>query len=522
MKTLGKIAGGVGLLLVLTSLITLLFTSGSSLVFFVKLGLGVASLGLWATTNGERLAGWARSIFYYSSSALLGLAFVALLVAANTLVAKRGKTWDLTAKQVYTLSAQTQAALAGLTDPVALIAFSEQSPSEQAEALFRRYQALSPKFAYEFQDPRRAPDLTARYQIRRGQPAAVLVRRGAHESHQVLNLTRLSSPQLGEQELTNGLLKLTAVGTQQLYFLTGHGEWPLEPPPQAGEEAEAESALQLKRALEDEGYAPSPLNLIERGEVPKDASAVALAGPRSPVSEPEVRLLARFLDEGGRLLLFTEPGVDTGLDALLARYGFQLEPGFIADTKVNPEQPYIVVTPFLGEHEITRPLAKSKVNLIFPSARAITLLREGQEPSVTTTALVLTSPTAWIETTPTREPEPNTGERQGQLTMAAAATRNTAGAATKRTDEARVVLFGDAELLTGAFGHDANRNLVMNAFAWATQQGQKITIRPPDRDVSTIDLPPETMATIRLLTMDLFPTLLIAVGLTIWLTRRSR
>ena len=189
---------------------------------------------------------------------------------------------------------------------------------------------------------------------------------------------------------------------------------------------------------------------------------------------------------------------------------------------MSPEQPYFIGTPFFGVHEITKLLSRAQVNVVFATARAITLLKSGLLPQVATAPLVLTSPYAWIESTPNQNPEPNSGERQGQLTLAALATRAIAGATEARTDEARLVVFGDSELLVGAFGHDPNRNLVMNAFAWATQQTQKITIRPPDRDISTIDLTPEVVSTIRLVSMDLLPTLLIGVGLTIWLTRRSR
>lgn len=521
MKTLGKIAGGVGLLLVLTSVITLIVTSGSMLIFAVKLGLGVGLLALWALTNGERLSTWARSVFFYSSSAVMGVVFVGLLGATNYIVAKRGTSWDLTSKKIYSLSAQTESTLNELKEPVKVIAFAEMGVPEQVENLFRRYQQLSDKFSYEVKDPRKNPDLTSKYQIRQGQPAAVLIRQAAVESHQIVNLARLANPQLAEQELTNGLIKLNTVGSQKLYFLAGHGEWPLERIEAPDENVEG-AAVQMKRVLEDEGYAPEALNLIERHEIPKDASAVAVAGPRFKLTEPEVKLLGQYLGQGGRLLVFAEPMVETGLEALMATYGFELEPGIVADSKMSPEQPYYIGTPFFGAHEITKPLSRAQVNVVFATARAITVLKSGLLEQVTTTPLVLTSPYAWIESTPNQDPEPDSGERQGQLTLAALATRATSGATDKRTDEARVVVFGDSELLVGAFGHDPNRNLVMNAFAWATQQSQKITIRPPDRDISTIDLTPEVVSTIRLVSMDLLPTLLIGVGLTIWLTRRSR
>ncbi len=517
LKTLGKIAGGVGTLLLVTSVLTLFVTSGDLVVFAFKLGLGIILTVFWALTNGDRLSNWARSAFFYSSSVVIGLVFVVALVALNFIVARRSPTWDLTAKRVFSLSEQTVSTLRGLKTPVKATAFVENGTPEAVEELFARYHQANEQFSFEFKDPRRTPDLTAKYQIHEGQSAAVLVHEGGF---QLLNLGRLANPQMAEQELTNGLIKLDTVGSQKLYFVVGHNEWPLEPAG-PGEDAQR-AALQARRVLEDEGYSPESLNLAERGEVPPDASAVVIAGARSAFAAVEQQRLEDYLSKGGRLLLFTEPGAKLGLDSLLAHYGFQIEPGLVADSKINPEQPYLVISPFFSEHEITKPLAKARLNVVFATTSAITLLKEGLLPGVTTQPLVLTTPYAWIESTLSEHPTLDSGERTGQLPLAALAIRDTAQTPGKRSNEARLLVFGDSELLVGTFGLEPNRNLVMNTFAWATQQAQKITIRPPDRDISTIDLTADTLSTIRLLSMDVLPTLLIAIGLTIWLTRRAR
>ena len=162
-KVIGNVAGGIGLLLTLTSVITFFVTSGSLVPFFVKLGLGVLLIAVWALTVGERAGTWARSAFFYSSSVGLGVIFVAVLAAANFIVAKRTPTWDLTARKVFSLSAQTENTLKELKNPVQIIAFVEGPVPEQIEALFKRYAALSVKFSYEFKDPRRTPDLTMKF-----------------------------------------------------------------------------------------------------------------------------------------------------------------------------------------------------------------------------------------------------------------------------------------------------------------------------------------------------------------------
>ncbi len=520
-KTFGSVAGGVGLLLVLTSLITFFVTSGSLVPFFVKLGLGALLIGVWAITAGERVGEWAKSAFFYSSSVGIGLAFVGVLFAGNFIVSRRTPTWDLTAKKIFSLSAQTESTLKGLKNPVHVIGFADGPTPEGAEALFKRYAQVTDRFTFEFVDPRKNPALTSQYQVRQGQPAAVLISKGPTEAHAMLNLQRLNSPMLSEQELTNGIIKLERVGEQKLYFLAGHGEIPLDPIDDKSEEAELASLATLKRMLQEEGYAPTEVNLIQGGEVPADASAVVIAGARSKFLDTEVKVLERYLDSGGHLMIFAEAGAEPELGTLLAKYGMQIEPGIVADAKVNPEQPYLVYTPFFGDHEITKPLVRVQQNVVFATSRALTQLKEGTLPDVKTAPLVMTTPYAWTELAPTEKPQQDENERSGQLVLALASTRPIQSPQ-RRADEARVVVFGDSDILTGTFGYEPNRNLVMNAFAWITQQYQKITIRPPDRDISTIDLTSEKLGTIRLLAMDVFPTLLMAIGLTIWQARRTR
>jgi hypothetical protein len=138
--------------------------------------------------------------------------------------------------------------------------------------------------------------------------------------------------------------------------------------------------------------------------------------------------------------------------------------------------------------------------------------------------LVLTSPQAWEELTPDQNPSPSNGEKTGQIAIAAVSVKPVAAdVKDKRNDEGRVVLFGDSTLLVDAYwGHEGNRNLVLNAVAWASNQFQKVTIRPPDRDISTIDLDTGGLARIRLFATDLLPLTVLGLGLTIWLTRRNK
>ncbi len=514
MKTLGKVAGGIGLLLTLTSFVTIFVATPTA--FFVKLGVGIAMLVFWGVTNGERLAQWTRSVFFFGSSAVIGILFVGLLVAANYIVAKRGKTWDLTDKKLYSLSQQTIDTLKELKEPVKAIVFISGPAPDTIDNLFSRYAELTDKLSYEIKDPRKTPDLTKLYNIKDVQAVAVLVR---GESHTTANLGALATAGQGEQELTNALIRLNKVGEQRVYFIEGHGEWPLE-----ADEKNPDSAIsslqKMKVSLIAEGYSPEQLNLAQSNAIPTDATTVVIAGAKTAFQPNEKKLLETFLEEGGRLMYFADPQVEPGLDPLLAKYGVQLDDGMVADPRISPEQPYLVVAPFLGDHPIVNPLKGAKTNLLFPMSRALTQLREGVAQGTVVAPLALTTPNAWVETKISEDPSLDMGEKSGQLPLAMAVTRESPSS--KRSTETRVVVFGTSQLLNGAWAYEPNRNLVLNALGWASNQPKKLTIRPPDREISTLDIDEPRLATVRLVSMDLLPMLLIGVGLTIWVTRRSR
>jgi ABC-type uncharacterized transport system involved in gliding motility auxiliary subunit len=522
MKTFGQIAGGVGLLLLLTSPVSYFIQGAQAAGFAAALGVGL--VGAWFVTHRQEAAEIGNRLFFFGSSALYGVLGLAFLVALNFTVSQRNKTWDLTAKKLNSLSPQTVNVLQELKSPVKIIAFAEQ-PISTVEQLVKKYAAANPLVSFEFKDPNRANDLTRKYDVRKGQLAAVLIKNpGPEETHQLVNLGNLAQPADGEQTLTNALIKLSTVGQQKLYFIQGHGELALKAAPgqtEVGEEM-PRGLNALTRDLENDGYSPEPLNLLERGEVPPDASAIVIAHAKTKFSDREKGLLERYLEAGGRVVYLADINSEPDLDSLLASYGIQVNPGIVADSKMNAGQPYAVVAPSFGDSDIARPLKKQEVPVVAVQARALTVLREGLATGVTASPVVLTGPNAWEDLQGTETPTLDSGERSGQLPLVVQSTRPTPNAQDKRTSEARLVVLGDATLAMEGYSHAPNRDLVLNTIAWTTQQAQKITIRPPDRDTSTIDLDQSRFNIIRLVTLQVLPTVLLAIGIAISRTRRAR
>jgi ABC-type uncharacterized transport system involved in gliding motility auxiliary subunit len=522
---LGRILGGLGLLLLLSSPFTLFLTSGSTSLFVIKAVLGLGLVAVYFATNFKRLGQFAsrRSSFFFGSSALLVLLTLLALGAINYIAHARNKRWDLTEHKVFTLSPQTVSVLQSLREPVRAIAFlaPEHPAREGLRVTFERYRIEAPeRFSYSFEDPQRRPDLTRKYSLRGGQTTVVLVRgEGAQETHTSLNV-------ISEQDLTNALLQLTHAGDQRVYFVIGHGEWPLERDiPRPGQQGRTTSLSDLRRQLTQEGYAPREINLGGGTPVPRDAALLVVAGAKAPFNAPEVESLREYLAAGGRMIYFAEVYGEPGpeLRKLFAEYGVGIDPGVVADAQFNGGSPYLIVSLFFGEHEISRLLRQRQLNIELPTARGLTVLGEGLAPGVRVESVLRTSPYGWEESSPDENPAPGEGERTGQIPLVTASSRSTAKAENKRFDEARLVVVGDSELLFDSnWGHEGNRNLVMNAFGWATHQSDKVTIRPPDRATSTLSLDAAMLGRIRFLATDVLPLSLLGVGLAIWLSRRNK
>lgn len=520
-RTLGKILGALGLVALLSAPYTYFVTTGSPWMAGAKAVLGLALVGAYFATNLGEFGQFAsrRSTFYLGTTIATVLVVLAALVAVNYVVVKKGKSWDLTTKKIFTLAPQTKSTLGSLKEKVRAYAFLAPSDPdyEQVDRLLQRYREQAPdRFEVVFKDPRKAPDLAQKYQLREGQTTLVLTRgSGDQENHTTVSV----SGGVTEQDLTNALIKLSSVGEQKVYFTTGHGEWPLDPT----SPKDPASLSELKKTLLQEGYVPGTINLADGKEIPKDAALIVIAGARSKFGKGEAEQLGKYLGQGGRMLYFAEAGAEPGLDPLLAKAGIQVDPGLVADDVYAIDSPYLVVSHFFGDTDLARDLKKAQYNLQFPTVRGLTVLHDGLPEGTQVAPVLTTSPNGFEVKSPTENPQRQSGDKAGSIPLIVQSTRNVANAEGKRNDEMRLVAFGDSEILVDPnWGDEPNRNMVMNAFAWATSQVQKITIRPPDRDISTVDLDPPRLARIRFLATDLMPFSLLAIGLAVWLNRRSK
>lgn len=395
----------------------------------VALGLLIAGLvliGLWVVFLGSLVPGfWNRRSTQVGTNAIIAtLSALILLGLINFLAIRYGQRIDLTENQQFTLSPLSQAVVRDLDQPVKVWIFAP-SPNPADLELLRNYRRYGSKLDFEYVDPQLQPGLAQKFNVNsRGD---VFLEYGADRK---LVQTVSDIEPLSEVRLTNSIEQLTSDRIDKVYFLQGHGERPME---------EVEGGLsQALSALKDKNFTPLPLNLAERSEVPSDASAVVVAGPKRPLFEGEVQALKNYLSKGGSLLLMIDPETNPGLDSILADWGVQLPQQVVIDAsgegRVVGLGPAIPLVTDYSNHPITQDFGNNYS--LYPVARPVEITSvEG----VTATPLMVTNEESWAESNPENQPlqfNPQEGDVPGPVTIGVALSRKAQPSSVSSTPQA--------------------------------------------------------------------------------------
>lgn len=505
-KYIGRIFGVIGLVLLLSSVLT--FFIGAATFAYVKIAVAMGCFAAYAITNFGQLgdAVSSRGTFFYGVTGASTLVLLTGLVFGNYIVAKNPKTWDLTKNQIHTLAPDTVKTLEGLKQDVTVTAFyaTTEPGFAQLGDMCKKYAARSEHLKCEFVDPIKDPVKTKKFNPR--PDSRVFVNFGSNEAR---------VGELTEEALTNAVVKVTHSATKKVYFVTGHGE---ADPDDAGETG----LSGVKARMENEGLKAEKLNLATTAEIPADAQAVVVAGPLKPFQPAEVETLKRFLDAGGKAMVMVEPGAESGLEGLLKAYNVEADATMVVDPisrLFGASEVVPVVQDYNPESEIAR---NFNLNTVFPTARPLTALKDPAS-AAKAEPVALSMPSAWGETTPTGKVQKDEGEKGGPFPLVVQATLDTKAAEGKRSEQMRLVVAGDREFATNKFRNAVgNEDFFLNAVNWLSEQTERITIRPRMRDASRLYLTPAQQATVFFLAIDVLPVTLLVAGLAVWLVRRSK
>ncbi|RPI17751.1 MAG: hypothetical protein EHM65_02825 [Acidobacteriales bacterium] len=455
--------------------------------------------------------GWmkARQTKYAAYVTVYFLVVVAILVAANWLANRHNKSYDSTANKRFSLSAQTEKVVRGLTQDAKITLYDRTSQFTAARDLLDRYDNLATKLTVAYVDPDKRPQIAKTDGVR--SYGTIYVQAGGK---------REEAKSLTEEEITGALIRALKSGPRTACAVSGSGEHSLE-------ETERTSYSALKELLEKNNYTTRSIKLLEKPEVPRDCTVLIVGGPRFDYVQPVVDAIKSYVEAGGRALVMLDAPLKLGkediaenaaLAKMLEGWGVTLSKDLVLDTSgigqlfgLGPEMPLVTA---YESHAIVREM--KEVATAFPLSRSLEV-----KPADKVTPEKLFSTTANSVATQnlsSREIRLNPAtDKKGPLALAAAGAYNSGseGAA------GRFVVVGSSGwVANNVLPFNGNRDLFLNMMNWLSSDEDLISIRPKEPTDRRLSLNRSQMVRIFYSSVVGLPLLVILAGLGVWWRRR--
>jgi ABC-type uncharacterized transport system involved in gliding motility auxiliary subunit len=485
---------------------------------------GLGCMVLYIASQWREIAGFfgGRQARYGTLAASSVLIVFGILIAVNYIGKRENKRWDLTAAKQFSLSDQSRNVLTKLDSPLEILVFARETDFQGYRDRLKEYEYISKQVKTEYIDPDKKRTLAQEHQV---QEYGTLIFNYKGRTERVTSN--------GEQDITNGIIKVVSGQQKKVYFTTGHGE-------KDTVSTEREGYGTIVSAMTRENYGVDKVVLMQTGAVPDDASAVVVAGPKNDFFPPEIDALKKYLAKNGKLLLLLDPADRddstplTNLIALAHDWGMDLPNSIVVDAsgmgRLIGTDASVPVAANYPSHPITE---RFQVLTAYPLARPVIPVSGGVDGH-TAQAFVESSPQSWAEFDLKSvlkdgkvELNEDKGDKPGPVSMAAAVSAPSTEApkpdapADAPKPEARVVVFGDSDFASnGVLGIQGNKDIFMNTLGWLSQQENLISIRPKEADDRRLTLTATQQNNITWLSLLLVPGAIFGMGILSWWRRR--
>ena len=468
---------------------------------------------------------WATALNVLASC----LALLALVAMVNYLASRHFLRFQWMADERYRLSPMTLKLLQTRTNQVKVIVFFDPDEALYAsvKGLINEYQLACPKLDVEYVNylllTGRANLIKRQYQLSDADKDLVIF--DCNGKKRIVRNRELSDYDLqgifagkeakrtsfkGEQFFTSAILGVTDPKPFKAYCLQGHGEH------DPASDDEGTGYFRFARVLEDKHIVVEPLSLLTN-DVPADCQLLIIAGPRHTLSSEELERIDNYLNHGGRaFILLLNPGIErvkkSGLEKILANWGVAVGDGLVTDSsQAKSGQNNVLYVGNFGQHDIVRPLAGSRLGLVFPHA----VRPQAGVSRAADTAKV-------VELAFTTERGKEAGLARGAVPLMVAVEKGTIPGVAADTGSTRLVVVGDSLFLVNAvIEFDANRDFESLAVNWLLDRTQLLAIGPRPIHEYKISLTQSQMGGARWILMGAMPGVVFLAGLLVWAGRRK-
>jgi len=514
-KTL-KILSITGVSMMIAANVIAGFSGGFSLPTFILGGAGL--LCFFSIT----LTGETANLAYYFRL-LLNLAFLlGFLVFLYLILCNHNARWDLTKNKQFSLSSQTVQYIKSIQNPIQVTGVT--TTPRDMRRFFEQYTALTDFLKVEvrnpFKDFREVQQLKNEFRTEIS-PGDIFIR---------MEKRKKKISNMDEASFVNALVEVQREQETVVFFLSGHGEGTLEEPTPEQLKKNTPSYNTLKTLCEQQGMIVKTLELMRKGVVPEEASALVCAGPRMDLFPLEKNVLEKWLNNGGQLICMLDPpkGMDQTFPLfkeLFRNFGVILKDDIIMDpNKASMEQYGMPIIPLVTkyfEHSITENIPFGSAAIFLPLSRTINP-SDPLPPEIQFEPLLQSSPYSWSQPIGDLFEENFTPPDQSLIcpqTLAAAITKTPPGG--NADSQARIVLFGDSDIFTDInIKYQIPVYLFHNSLSWLTQRADVVAIPPKVVEDTPLALTAGQKEFLAILLIIAIPSLIFFGGLGFTLIRR--
>lgn len=459
----------------------------------------------------------------WGGDALMTAVMLAIVVVVNLAVGQlpvKYTQFDLTDNQLYTITDDTKAFVAGLDQDVDIYLVVESgNEDEDLQTVLERYESLSDHVKVHMKDPVVNPSFTKQYTdsslpdnsmvVVCGDRSKVISYNDIYESE--INYSTYSYQQTGfdaEGQLTSAIDYVTSDTLPKLYVLTGHNE--------------ASIPDSLSSQIAKENIDVEDLNLITSESVPENADGIMINAPQKDITADEKDRLLNYMENGGHVLMITDyMETDTpNLDAVLDNYGLSVSDGIIIEGNSQyyyPGYPSYLI-PRIQSSEAVGDMTSNDM-ILMPYAQSIEI-SDDVRSTVTVTSILQTSSKSYIKTDlknlTTMEKE--SGDPEGPFTPGVAVTESYDDKETKFMYLTSSALLNESmnQAVTGG-----NYELIVNTLSWMIDKEESISI--PARSLQTTYLSVTAAdAGFWGTFVIIIPVALVIAGGVVWFRRRRK
>ncbi len=429
--------------------------------------------------------------------------------------------WDVTRNKQHTLSADTSAVIKNLTCEVKFTALFSGIPPKYLEDLFKEYTKVSHgKITTEIIDPIEQIGYAAQFgNVINVKERKVFVTCGKQKKE-----VYFSQAPLSEEQLTNAIIRINQP-KRALYFLEGHGEFNIE-------SKEDQGINTFVRLLDSNNFESKSLMLAVAKEIPKDCSALIVAGPKNDLTAQENEIIKNYLKKGGRALFLVENIIVTTPDKPLSAYEINKNPSLneiINDWGLNIKADVVVDLASHAGQDAGSPATKN-----YGKHKALT---DGLDYSFYVrprTIAVLKDYRLTIKLAPivlTASKKESWGESDRTLNVHFDESEDTPGPVPiayvvfeeKEKDDiadTRLIVFTDADFLSNVYINQySNAQMGLNVINWLAQTDYKSFVDQKKIEIERLDLTSQQKRTIALI-LILMPVFIGLVGIVVWIKSR--